>query len=78
MWGRNGAHWCGANVNAQNQFGVTLLGAVQGDLEFATMLVDAGADVRHRAKNGKTVLDVCQSDAMRLVCQGKPLKLHAA
>ena len=71
---------CGANVNAQNQFGVTpLFGAVQGDhLEFATMLVDSGADVRHRAKNGKTVLDVCQSDAMRLVCQGEPLKLHAA
>ena len=53
----------GADVNAQNQFGLTpLFGAVQGDhLEFAKMLIEAGANPRIRASNGKVASDVASS-----------------
>ena len=70
----------GANVNAQNQYGLTAFHAAvdRNHTEVSRLLIDHGVDVRLRSANGMRAVDAAKSDAMRLLCGGAPLKGHAA
>lgn len=71
----------GADVDAQNQFGVTPLASAVGkdtSLDIVKLLLDNGADPRIKAANGTTCLQVAKSDAMRALLGAPALKGHAA
>ena len=73
----------GADINAQNQFGVTpLMSAApkegQKALDMVRFLVDEGADTLIPAKNGLVAHEVAKTDEMRQLLGAPPLKGHAA
>ena len=73
----------GADINAQNQFGVTpLASAAGGDkpqtFDMVKFLLDEGADPNICAANGAAPFEVAKTDAVRTLLGGPLLKGHDA
>jgi ankyrin repeat protein len=70
----------GADVDAQNKFGITPLASAAGKdrLQVAKLLLENGADPRLRSANGMTALEVATSDAMRVLLGSPTLEGHKA
>ena len=73
----------GADVNAQNQFGVTPLASAAGNNKPHTtamvkFLLEKGADPTIRAANGIAAFEVAKTDAVRQLLGAPALKGHSA
>jgi ankyrin repeat protein len=70
----------GADINAQNQFGVTpLASAVPGNhLAMVKLLLDERADPRIRAQNGMMAFEAAKTNEMRILLGAPELKGHEA